>query len=326
MAIRKFNPTSPGTRFQTVPTFDEITSNTPHKGLVEPMPSTGGRNIVLGGMSVARRDIPATCLPGVAVLTYYHPEMQDILLQAAEDAGAEVRRGARVTGVDFSPTMIAEARRRAAARGVLARCRFLVQDLAHLDAGEKFDLVLGVTVLQHILEPQALRAAVRRLADHLSEAGRLVLLEAAPDRSLGSCDSPIFQARPRSDYLRLFAECGLTLRAIRGVDPAPFKIWLWPHLPRLAPPVRTAALILATALSIPIDVLFGRRAVGRSISRASSTATGAVTDLMPIERTIVRENPSAFARATAVSSVPRAPAISPARAGTMFATRSCRFL
>ena len=46
MAIRKFNPTSPGTRFQTVPTFDEITSNTPHKGLVEPMPSTGGRNNV----------------------------------------------------------------------------------------------------------------------------------------------------------------------------------------------------------------------------------------------------------------------------------------
>jgi len=169
-----------------------------------------------------------------------------------------------VTGVDFSPTMIAEARRRAAARGVLARCRFLVQDLAHLDAGEKFDLVLGVTVLQHILEPQALRAAVRRLADHLSEAGRLVLLEAAPERSIGSCDSPIFQARPRSDYLRLFAECGLTLRAIRGVDPAPFKIWLWPHLPRLAGPVRTAALALATFLSIPMDVLLGRRSVERS--------------------------------------------------------------
>jgi 2-polyprenyl-3-methyl-5-hydroxy-6-metoxy-1,4-benzoquinol methylase len=173
-------------------------------------------------------------------------------------------RGARVTGVDFSPTMIAEARRRATEQGVLERCRFLVQDLASLDAGEKFDLIVGVTVLQHILEPQALRAAVRRLADHLSEAGRLVLLEAAPVRSIGSCDSPIFQARPRSEYLRLFAECGLTLRAIRGVDPAPFKIWLWPHLPRLAGPVRTAALALATFLSIPMDVVLGRRSVERS--------------------------------------------------------------
>jgi 2-polyprenyl-6-methoxyphenol hydroxylase-like FAD-dependent oxidoreductase len=57
-------------------------------------------DIVLGGTTVVHRDIPATCLPGVAILTYYHPEMQDILLQAAEDAGAEVRRGARVTAVE----------------------------------------------------------------------------------------------------------------------------------------------------------------------------------------------------------------------------------
>jgi 2-polyprenyl-3-methyl-5-hydroxy-6-metoxy-1,4-benzoquinol methylase len=173
-------------------------------------------------------------------------------------------RGARVTGVDFSPTMIAEARRRAAELGVLERCRFLVQDLAHLDAGEKFELVLSVTVLQHVLEPQALRAALQRLAAHLAEGGTLILLEAAPNRRLGSCDSPIFQARERSAYLRLFTECGLRVRTITGVDPAPFKIWLWPHLPRLAGPVRTAALALATFLSIPMDVLLGRRSVERS--------------------------------------------------------------
>jgi large subunit ribosomal protein L2 len=44
MGIRKFNPTSPGTRFQTVQTFDEITTQEPYKPLVEPMASTGGRN------------------------------------------------------------------------------------------------------------------------------------------------------------------------------------------------------------------------------------------------------------------------------------------
>ena len=43
-------------------------------------------------------------------------------------------RGARVTGIDLSPTMIAQAKRRAAAQGVAGRCRFLVQDLALLDA------------------------------------------------------------------------------------------------------------------------------------------------------------------------------------------------
>src|SRR3977135_3258573 len=39
-------------------------------------------------------------------------------------------RGARVTGVDLSPTMIAQAQRRAAAAGLADRCNFRVQDLA----------------------------------------------------------------------------------------------------------------------------------------------------------------------------------------------------
>jgi large subunit ribosomal protein L2 len=44
MAIRNYNPTSPGRRFQTGPTFDEITTATPHKPLLEPMKKSGGRN------------------------------------------------------------------------------------------------------------------------------------------------------------------------------------------------------------------------------------------------------------------------------------------
>jgi large subunit ribosomal protein L2 len=44
MAIRKYNPTSPGQRFQTVQTFDEITTSEPHKPLVEKLHRSGGRN------------------------------------------------------------------------------------------------------------------------------------------------------------------------------------------------------------------------------------------------------------------------------------------
>jgi large subunit ribosomal protein L2 len=44
MPFRTLKPTSPGTRFQTVPVFDEITTQEPHKPLVEPLRSTGGRN------------------------------------------------------------------------------------------------------------------------------------------------------------------------------------------------------------------------------------------------------------------------------------------
>ena len=44
MPIRKYNPTSPGTRFQTVQTFDDITTSEPHKPLVEPLHQSGGRS------------------------------------------------------------------------------------------------------------------------------------------------------------------------------------------------------------------------------------------------------------------------------------------
>jgi SAM-dependent methyltransferase len=173
-------------------------------------------------------------------------------------------RGAHVTGVDLSPTMIAEARRRAVAEGVADRCRFEAQDLSELDAGAKFDLVLGVTVLQHILDPAALVAAMARMTAHLAAAGRMVLLEAAPARHANHCDSSIFRARLRSEYLELFRECGLQLDAVTGVDPAPFKHRLLPHLKRLPRGLAVAATTAASVASLPIDALLGRHAVHRS--------------------------------------------------------------
>jgi SAM-dependent methyltransferase len=173
-------------------------------------------------------------------------------------------RGATVTGMDLSPTMIAEARRRAQSSGIADRCNFIVQDLAQLDAGDQFDLMLGVTVLQHILDPEALRTAVMRMKDHLAPGGRMVLLEAAPANVSRHCDTTVFRARQRSVYLDLFKDAGLQLQALTGVDPAPFKTWLLPHLRKMPRPVALASIALTTAVSAPIDLLFGRRAVNRS--------------------------------------------------------------
>lgn len=167
-------------------------------------------------------------------------------------------RGAEVTGVDLSPTMIAQAARRAAAGGLGERCRFIVQDSAALTVDGSFDTILCVTVLQHILDHDALRSALRRMARHLAPEGRLVILEAAPARLADRCNSSVFTARQRAYYLSLFRECGLRVRAVSGVDPAPFKMWLLPHLPRLPAFLRTPALALATALSVPLDALCGR--------------------------------------------------------------------
>lgn len=44
MAIKKFKPTSPGRRFQSVSTFEEITKKKPEKGLLASLKKSGGRN------------------------------------------------------------------------------------------------------------------------------------------------------------------------------------------------------------------------------------------------------------------------------------------
>lgn len=44
MAIKTLKPTSPGRRFQSVSTFEEITNRVPHKSLLVSLPKSGGRN------------------------------------------------------------------------------------------------------------------------------------------------------------------------------------------------------------------------------------------------------------------------------------------
>ena len=44
MALKKYKPTSPGRRFQSVSDFAEITRKDPEKSLLAPLHKTGGRN------------------------------------------------------------------------------------------------------------------------------------------------------------------------------------------------------------------------------------------------------------------------------------------
>src|SRR6266403_784405 len=122
MAIRKYNPTSPGTRFQTVQVFDEITTQEPHKPLVEPMHSTGGRNnqgqltswwrggghkrmYRLIDFKRDKRDIPATVATieydpnrsaRIALLTYADGEKRYILQPLGMKVGDTIVAGDNV--------------------------------------------------------------------------------------------------------------------------------------------------------------------------------------------------------------------------------------
>jgi 2-polyprenyl-3-methyl-5-hydroxy-6-metoxy-1,4-benzoquinol methylase len=189
---------------------------------------------------------------------------------AALDVGCGVGRwsvalahgGYRVTGVDLSPHMIEQARARAVHVG--ASCEFGVANAADLDLGRRFDLILCVTVLQHILDPSSARRAVANLAAHLAPRGQLVLLEAAPARDCRRCDSAVFSARPLEWYRGALRAAGLRLTAIRGVDPMPLKTWLLPHYARLPRALRLTALALATGISLPLDLALAPLASGLS--------------------------------------------------------------
>jgi 2-polyprenyl-6-methoxyphenol hydroxylase-like FAD-dependent oxidoreductase len=73
-------------------------------GLLPLLEQCGGRrlrwwNLNFGGSQVSHRDFVETTPQKSGWLTYYHPQMQEVLIDAAARAGVEVRRGARVCGV-----------------------------------------------------------------------------------------------------------------------------------------------------------------------------------------------------------------------------------
>jgi len=61
--------------------------------------------------------------------------------------------GARVTGLDFAPEMIAMADRRAEEVGVGERCTFLAKDYLDWTAPEPFDLSLACGVADYVSDP-----------------------------------------------------------------------------------------------------------------------------------------------------------------------------
>jgi large subunit ribosomal protein L2 len=123
MGIKKYQPTSPGRRFQTTATCEEITRAEPERSLVRPMKSSGGRNNA-GRMTVrfrggghkrryrlidfVRRDkagVPATVAnieydpnrsARIALLYYADGEKRYIIAPLDLKVGAKVMSGERV--------------------------------------------------------------------------------------------------------------------------------------------------------------------------------------------------------------------------------------
>ena len=89
-------------------------------GIYESMKAAGGRVVewdeqTTNGGAAVRRHLPSTTGPMTPRLNFYHPTMQESVLEAAANAGAEVLRGARVREfvAGDSPKVIVEVDGRA---------------------------------------------------------------------------------------------------------------------------------------------------------------------------------------------------------------------
>jgi len=103
-------------------------------------------------------------------------------------------RGHRVTGIDFAPAMIAQARRKAAGRAV--SIRFEEGDAEHLAfAPAAFDLVISRHVLWTLAHPEAAIDEWRRV---LRPGGRLVIVDGQFDAGAGP--PPPGSARTSAEY------------------------------------------------------------------------------------------------------------------------------
>jgi ubiquinone/menaquinone biosynthesis C-methylase UbiE len=129
-------------------------------------------------------------------------------------------RGHRVTGIDFAPAMLAEARRKAVERGVAVR--FEQGDAEQLPfASGSFDLVMSRHLLWTLAHPEM---AIDEWARVLRPGGRLVIVDGQFDAGdvppAGSARAsleyaavgerlPFLGGRSREDIARLLAAHGL---------------------------------------------------------------------------------------------------------------------
>lgn len=95
--------------------------------------------------------------------------------------------GAKVTGIDLSPEMIAIAQERARETNTEGSVTFLLGDIMEVPAGETFDIVWSRDALMHIHDKARLFS---RLYDLTEPGGRLVITDYARGTTAGS---PEFQ-------------------------------------------------------------------------------------------------------------------------------------
>jgi 2-polyprenyl-3-methyl-5-hydroxy-6-metoxy-1,4-benzoquinol methylase len=149
--------------------------------------------------------------------------MPDLTGKTVLDAGCGVglvsellyALGATVSGVDASPVAIAEASDRAGAEQQSGR--FIAESLTDFRFADRFDLVLCIDVLYHVIDDRNWHKAVRNLFRHTRRGGLLILL----DQLAPKAHTPVSHVRFRT--AAMYAE---VLKDAANVTPAGQSVFL----------------------------------------------------------------------------------------------------
>ena len=127
-----------------------------------------------------------------------------------------IAQGREVTGLDFSPAMLALARSRFPA------ARWIEGDMRALDLPGRFHGIVGWDSFFHLMRVEQ-RALIPRLARHLEPGGGLLLTVGPRDgEAVGRVgDGPVYHASlSPAEYRDRLAEAGLEVAAFVPEDPA----------------------------------------------------------------------------------------------------------
>lgn len=111
--------------------------------------------------------------------------------------------GFAVTGVDFSPTAVEAAR-------LCSPGRFQVADLSRMSLGQRFDVVVSIDVLFHVVDDRIWRRTLERMMGHVADDGCFIVQEHLVDATPpgGGPGNSHVQFRTIESYNHALADIG----------------------------------------------------------------------------------------------------------------------
>lgn len=116
-------------------------------------------------------------------------------------------RAQRVVGHDLSRDALLRAARRHPSTAI----RY--EPVAQAVWSQRYDLILSITVLQHVVDDGELQSLLQHCADALQPDGRMIVLETLADETR---DGGYLKRRTRAALVDAFAQAGLSLQSRRG--------------------------------------------------------------------------------------------------------------